>query len=86
MELAATSFTGLSACRGFLYVRKNGGSRAERGQKTVKDTNPDPMSGNVDQTVADGDRFVLELAYQRVGDAGNAARVQRARLCCTRLD
>lgn len=80
LELATTTTTGTTEARGLLYATKNAGARTERGQANRERASWFPMSGSMPAVIVDGDRYVFELAYQRIGDSGNAARVQRARL------
>jgi len=86
MELALTTSTGGSGSRGYLYVTKNGGTRTERARMVSGDNQWRNMSGGIPQVVNDGDQYVFELAFERIGSSGNAARARRARIGWSRLD
>lgn len=86
LEAATTADTGDSSVQAMLYASKNGSARVERGQANYTgDQWGPPFSGTVPATVQDGDRYRFELCFRRLGLAGNAARVQRARLGWVRL-
>lgn len=86
MEMAITSTSTTTACRAHLNVQKNGGSVNEQAQDNWGETVWSGFSGSLAVDVEDGDQFEFSLTYERIGDSGNAARAQRARMTWVKIN
>jgi hypothetical protein len=63
-----------------LYVNKNGNGEVERGLCTWPYPQYHDFAGSFPFVAADGDRYELRLAWERLGASSNPAFIQRARL------
>jgi len=63
-----------------LYVTKNGGTEQERGTCVWPYSQYHDFAGSFPFVAADGDRYELRLAWERLGASSNPAFIQRARL------
>jgi len=64
-----------------LYITKNGGSRAERGEFNNDLNGYNPFSGTVMLNgVKAGETYEVELEYEKLGATSNPAYIQRCRI------
>lgn len=80
LEVAATTTSSSSGSQGRFKL-----DGTERGTTTNGNSQWTSMGGSVPLTVVDGQALDLQLSYERVGNAGNAARARRARLTIAQL-
>lgn len=80
-EIAVDAVVAGTGAQVNFYVTKNAGSRTERGSSA----NGEQLyitNGSVAylEGVVDGDEFLLEIGYKKVGAPANTAKIQRARI------
>lgn len=80
MEVASTTPATTGGVRGALRIGPYGNGLTIRAEINTALNEWLPMSGILPVTVKNGSRFDIRLSYLRTGDAGDPARVQRARL------
>jgi len=86
MEIAATTVDASPVAAGRLNVAIDGGASAEQASDVTGEGDYQSFSGSLPRAVLDGQSFDLDLTFQRIGSAGNAARARRARLAVTKVD